>query len=308
MAVAGALYAAVPQRQLIVTQQDHTLVDDCEHFHTHTLTSFPSERHAREQRELSLGAAEKLRVRAGEQGGISIRGWDRPGARLTVCKYAAALTDAQAQRLLDGVNVHERGQDIFASGPEMNERQAWWVHMVLNVPRRATLDLASANGGIAIRNMNGRITAHATNGGISLASSTGDARLFTENGGISLDRISGRTEATTENGSITLAEGGGEIALRTGRGGISIHLSDSWHGPGLDAHSADGELRLHVRDKLPATIEAKTSDDRGIICNLKSCSDGLGSWGPDRKVLRIGRATPIIRLSTLHAPITIEMP
>jgi hypothetical protein len=197
---------AASQRPLIVTSADHSLVeaDDCEHFHTQNFTSFPAKAHTEEQRDLTLSGIDLLKVRASEEGGISVRGWEKPTARLTVCKYAMALSELAAQRVLGNVAVSIHNGEILSSGPAIDESQVWWVHMILRVPKGASLDVASSNGGIAIRNMNGKVTAQSTNGGISLASCAGENKLSSENGGISIERISGRLEANTHNGQISL--------------------------------------------------------------------------------------------------------
>jgi hypothetical protein len=197
--------ASATTRPLIVTQQDHSLVDsdDCSGFLTQNTTSLPSSANSQEQRRISLTGVDLLHVRTGNAGGVSVRGWDHSFAQLTLCKYAAALNEPQAAHTLDGVAVAVRPGEIIASGPEMNATQTWWVHMILRVPRSANVDVAAANGGIAVRNMTGSVTARATNGGISLASCTGDNRVETENGGISLDKI-GRIDATTQNGPINI--------------------------------------------------------------------------------------------------------
>lgn len=255
--------SASTQRPLIITQQDHSFVesDDCSTFYTQNTTSLPAHAERQEQRRISLAGIDLLHVRTSNAGGVSVRGWDLPFARLTVCKYAFALNEPQAERALANVAVLVRPGEIIASGPSLTETQTWWVHMILRVPRSANVDVAAANGGIAVRNMTGRITARATNGGISLASCAGDNRVETENGGISLDKISGRIDATTQNGPIS----------------------------------------LRLRDVAVPALEARTDDE--IVCKLKVCSD---AWTTDHKRLRIGSASPHIRLTTNSAPILIE--
>lgn len=258
-----------PRRPLIVTSQNHALVDaeDCEHFHTRTLTSLPSSAQSEEKRNLRLGEDQQLKVKTGNEGGVSVRGWNRPYARLTVCKTAVALTDIQARRALEGIDVAVSENEIIASGPAFNETQTWWVNMILWVPRSARLDVTAANGGIAIRNMAGHVTARATNGGISVASCAGEHDLQTKNGGISLDKVSGRIRAVTDGGAIS----------------------------------------LKLRDLSVPTLEAITDDQGEIYCNVKGCADGLGDWAADRKRLRIGgEAAPSIRLTSYSADIMIE--
>lgn len=258
---------ATAGRSLIVTTLDHSLVDadDCQRFHTRNVTSLPATANSEEQRSLRLTSG-ALTVRTINEGGVTVRGWDRPFASLTVCKSAVALSTDQANSALRRINVAVRDGAIIASGPELNETQAWWVHMILRVPRGATLDVTAANGGIAIRNMNGRVKARATNGGISLASCDGDHDVTTENGGISLDKISGRVSATSQNGRIS----------------------------------------LKLRDTPVPALEAQTDDTGEIVCNLKGCADRLGNWTPNRKHLRIGSAAPSIRLTSTSADIMIE--
>lgn len=208
--VAAVLFAAsvsaAPQRQLIGTMQDHSFdqIGDCENYHAAMLTSLPARVQSQEQREVSLTGIDLVKIRPSPEGGVSIRGWDRPNARLIVCKYAVSTTKRQAKTTLDGITVSYGGANIEAAGPALDQSQAWWVNLILYVPKSVTLDVAAENGGIAIRNMNGKVTAHATNGGISVAQCAGEHKVTTENGGISLEKISGRLEATTQNGMIAL--------------------------------------------------------------------------------------------------------
>lgn len=216
---------------------------------------------------MPLAGVDTLRVRASDDGGISVRGWDRPVARLTVCKYAVALTQVDAERMLRDVTVTVHSGEIKPRGPEATTTQTWWVHLILRVPRSAAIDVLTANGGIAIRNMAGRVTARATNGGISLASCEGMSHISTENGGISLENITGHTEATTENGPIS--------------------------------------IRLQNGSARP-TIEARTDDANDIRCRAKLCMDTPAMRSGGSKFLRIGGALPVVRLSTGNAPILIE--
>jgi Putative adhesin len=220
---------AAPQRQLIGTMQDHSLdqAGDCSNFHAAMLTTLPARVQSQEQRDVSLSGVELVKVRASSEGGVSIRGWDRPIARLMVCKYAVSNTKRQAKTTLDAITVAYAGGNIQTDGPALDQTQAWWVNIILYVPRSASLEVAAANGGIAIRNMKGKVTAHATNGGISVANSDGEHKVTTENGGISLERISGRLEATTQHGM------------------IALKLRDT-HAAGIEARVDDGEIVCKV--------------------------------------------------------------
>jgi hypothetical protein len=264
----SAAFPAQAARQIIGSEQDHSLAadtGDCESFYTMTFSNFRAQMHDREQREIPLAGISELRVTASTEGGVSVRGWNRPYARLVVCRYAVAHTKEQATRLLAAINVSDAQGEVRASGPAFDENQAWWANITLYVPRRSAVTVSAENGGVAIRNMSGRVTARSTRGGISVARSSGHYKVVTTSGGITLERVTGNVDASSQNGAIALK---------------------------LDAADI-------------ATIEAKVTGESEIHCTLRNCGDGRGVWGADRKALRIGGGVPDIRLSTGQAPITI---
>ncbi len=220
-------------RQIIGGEQDHSnaAAGDCDHFYKTTFTSFPAELRDQEQREIALHGIGLLKVTATGEGGVSVRGWNKPHARLIVCRTAVAQTRTHARRVLDSITVSHRAGEIAAQGPAINATQAWWTNMILYVPRRAALDVRTANGGVALRNLSGKVSAHATSGGISVATSSGQFKIFTDSGGITLDRVSGRVDANSREGAIALKvpeQGVPTIEARAGGGGhIICNISDN---------------------------------------------------------------------------------
>lgn len=198
--------AAYADRQIIGGEQDHSAAQasDCDHFFTTTFTNLPAEANEQDQREISLAGVNQLRVIAGSEGGVSVRGWNKPNAKLIVCRTAVADSMLNAQKLLQSVTVTHRDGEIVAKGPAVDPTQAWWANLILYVPRRTKLDIRAVNGGVALRNLSGKVAAKTTNGGISVASSGGDFKIETESGGITLDRVSGRVEAISHVGAIAL--------------------------------------------------------------------------------------------------------
>ncbi len=236
LAFATASPAAL-ERQIIGAEQDHSLAGesgDCDNFYKTTFTTFREQVRDQEQRELDLDGIAQIKVTAGQEGGLSIRGWNRSGARLVICRYAVANTKAHAKRVLASVSVTSRNGEIAALGPQNDATQAWWVNMILYVPRKASIDVKASNGGVAIRNMSGRVTAYATTGGVSVAQSTGRYKITTESGGITLDRVTGLVDASSRDGAIAFKVAGGDVP----------------------------------------TIEAKTAEGGHILCTLKGCDEG----------------------------------
>jgi hypothetical protein len=198
--------SAYADRQIIGGEQDHSAAQgsDCDHFFTTTFTNLPAEANEQDQREISLAGVDQLRVIAGIEGGVSVRGWNKPNAKLIVCRTAVAESMLHAQKVLQSVSVTHRDGEILAKGPAVDSTQAWWANLILYVPRRMKLDIRAVNGGVALRNLNGKVAAKTTNGGISVASSRGDFKIETESGGITLDRVAGRVEAISHVGAIAL--------------------------------------------------------------------------------------------------------
>lgn len=204
LAAAAPLCAA---RQIIGSEQDHSLAsqsEDCQHFYKTTFTRFPEQVQNQEQREISLAGITPLRIVARDEGGVSVRGWAQPYAKLIACRYAVANTREQAQSVLDGIRVSHAGGTVSASGPAATPSQAWWTNMILYVPQRAAVDIRATSGGVAVRNMKGSVDASATTGGISVAQSSGSYRIRTSSGGITLEHVTGKVEASTQDGAIAL--------------------------------------------------------------------------------------------------------
>jgi hypothetical protein len=279
-----AATAGAADRPLIVMSQDHSLTDDCDHFHTQNTTTFPAEAHSQEQKAVPVGSS--MKVQASEAGGIAIKGWEH---------------------LLSGISVATKGGVIVPTGPAINATQMWWVHLILSVPRKTKLTLASGNGGISVRNMTGGILAQTKNGGVSLAQCSGDHHIETTNGGISLDKVNGRTSAKSGGGGISLLGGSGNVTLASDSGEINIRLgSDPWLGGVLDARTQNGDLTLRIRDNYPSRIEAESADPGQIVCRLRACDDFLRIASTQKK-LTLGKLSPqAIRLTTGKSPITIE--
>jgi hypothetical protein len=296
-------------RAFISTTQDHSSAESCEHFHTTSFTTLAAQVHGEEHRLLPVASLSRLSVTASEAGGISIRGWSRTDARLTVCKFAAAATFPDARNLLGALSVSVApGGRIAPRGPALTSQRAWWVHMILEVPRATELELAAANGGIAVRNMAGRIEAQTTNGQISLASCIGEQHVHSVGGGILVDHAGGSLDARSESGGIAIDSTTGDVWAATVTGDIAISLPDETGGSGrrLDARTESGAVRLHIRDDFNGRIEAEAAADGQIECNLARCTERRADYSS--RHLRIGNAGPVIRLTTGSSAIRIDQP
>src|SRR4030095_16899461 len=103
-----------------------------------------------------------------QNGGVSVKGWDRNEILMRARIQAAAPTEAQAKELASQVRIEIASANIFASGPT-NRNDNWWsVSYEVFVPRRSNLSLKTNNGGISIVDVNGQLQFSALNGGVHL--------------------------------------------------------------------------------------------------------------------------------------------
>jgi hypothetical protein len=121
-----------------------------------------------EVREETLSNQSVIDLDARGNGGVAIRGWDRPDvqvrARVAVWDDSR---DAAAQVAKD-IDITTTGGRIRADGPRRDRRsfrrwdedRYWSVAYELQVPRKADIRVDATNGGIVVEDVRGRIDAH----------------------------------------------------------------------------------------------------------------------------------------------------
>ena len=207
-----------------------------------------------EVRESTMPAG-SLNVDAGNNGGISIEGWDRNEIRVRAVVQASAPTAAEARALAGQVQVQAGGGRVYATGPDSTRREWWSVSYKINVPSKNDLDLKASNGGITILGVSGNM------------------RFDTTNGGVKLQDVGGRVNGTTRNG------------------GLNVTLSGNrWDGEGLDVETSNGGVTMTIPDDYNAELETRTVNGglridfpitvQGELTGRKGLQTTLGSGGP----------------------------
>jgi DUF4097 and DUF4098 domain-containing protein YvlB len=164
-----------------------------------------------------------LSVDGRQNGGVSVKGWERNEIQVRARIQAVALSQAEANELAKQIRIETAGGRIFAAGPATERDSHWDVSFEIFVPRRSDLLLEAHNGGIAIADVHGRIEFNGTNGGVILKRVGGNIR-----------------------GGIT-------------NGGLVVELSgDRWDGEGLDVKTTNGGIVIAVPDKYSAHLETGT--------------------------------------------------
>jgi DUF4097 and DUF4098 domain-containing protein YvlB len=218
----AALLAATP---LPLAQSHRTLTDDawCKDDDNRYTSRYEK---ACEVREFVLPAT-ALDLDPSQNGGVSVKQWERPDVLVRVRVSSAAATEAEARRLVSASRVSTANGRVRADLPDTDRDD--WASVSYEVFAPAQTDLA----------------------------------VRTHNGGVSVQGIRGEVRVEAMNGGISLRDVGGSVQARTTNGGISIALDGgAWAGKGLDAETTNGGISITLPRAYSAEIEARTQMGR----------------------------------------------
>jgi DUF4097 and DUF4098 domain-containing protein YvlB len=206
-----------------------------------------------EIKEQTLPAAGAISVDGRQNGGVSVKGWDRNEILARTRIQTAAPTQAEADALAQQITIQTAGAKIFANGPENRRDYYWSVSYEVFVPRRSDLSLTAHNGGIAISDVQGKLDFTTSNGGVALRRVGGTVHGGTTNGGLSIELSGDRWE-------------GEEMDVKTTNGGISMSLPENY-----SAHLETGTVNGNLSIDFPVTVQGRITRELAV---------NLGSGGP----------------------------
>ncbi len=200
-----------------------------------------------EIKEQTLPAtAGTISVDGRQNGGVSVKGWDRNEVLMRARIQAAAPTEAEAKELASQVRIETASANIFASGPA-NRSERWWsVSYEVFVPRRSNLSLKTNNGGISIVDVNGQLQFSALNGGVNLKRVGGSVKGGTTNGGLNVVLTGDRWD-------------GEALDVSTTNGGVSIFIPENY-----SAHLETGTVNGHLKIDFPVTVQGNITKELAI--------------------------------------------
>ncbi|HEU0013491.1 MAG TPA: hypothetical protein VFQ45_07390 [Longimicrobium sp.] len=179
--------------------------------------------HHCEVRESRIPARGSLAVDGRQNGGVSVRSWDRNEIEVHARIQSWASSESAARDIAQDIRVRTEGGTVRADGPSTEGRRGFAVNYVIYVPRRMNLDVETHNGPVSVSGVTGRIRLEAVNGPIALSHVNGDVRARAQNGPL----------AVTLSGS-------------------------RWSGEGLDAQTVNGPVTLNLPRGYAAHLEAST--------------------------------------------------
>jgi hypothetical protein len=211
-----------------------------------------------------------LTAEPNQNGGVSIRGWDRDSVHVQARIRAVARTVDEARTLAEQVRITTAGGSVRATGPSLDRDADWYVSFVIFVPRRT------------------------------------DVRAETQNGPIGLTQVEGNIDVRAVNGPISLRDLGGDVRARAQNGPISVTLGGTrWRGTGLDAETQNGPMVLYVPEGYNAQLETGTTNGPMSIGFPITV---MGRALEKRITTTLGNGGPTIRARTQNGPLTIRRP
>ena len=238
-----------------------------------------------EERTISKEEAPTLRIQAETNGGLQLVGWDKDSYSVTLCK--AADSRGNAEVLLSKIHLTFKNGELGVSGPSPHDH--WTAHLLVNVPRAASLELQVNNGPVSLVRVDGKVKIRAENGPVTIKSCAGTLDLDAQNGPVSLDGNSGMQHVDARNGPVTLSLKG-----------------TNWNGSGIAAHTNNGPLTLHIPSGYQSGVRVESDGHGPFACQASVCSEGRKTWEDDRKSIEFGSGPTMIRLSTRNGPISIN--
>lgn len=224
-----------------------------------------------EVREQTVAAMGPLTVDAGQNGGVSVKGWLRSDILVRSRVEAWGDTAAAAANHATQVTVIAGAGQVRATGPQAVRDGGWSVSYEIFVPQNTDLTLKAVNGGITLSDIRGQIRFGVTNGGVQLKRVAGDVSGQTVNGGIQVELAGAiwdgrQLDVSTKNGGVTLgvpSSYSAHIQAETGNGRIQsdfpsamaedrrVHKLDlnlGSGGPLIHMATVNGGLRLRRSD------------------------------------------------------------
>jgi hypothetical protein len=174
--------------------------------------------------DASAGGRLVLDLRTGAA--VVIHGWDEPRIRLVARLNGRDWRDTQVD--LSKVSGGVRLRSDFAN---RSDNQSTSHRFELWVPRRIDIEMSSAGGSLAIKDLSGELSGHTGGGSITIEDASGRASLSTGGGPItvtnsdlsgSVSTGGGQVYISNVTGGLRGSSGGGDVLITDGTGVTTV--------------------------------------------------------------------------------------
>jgi DUF4097 and DUF4098 domain-containing protein YvlB len=209
--------------------------------------------------EQTIAYGGRLAVDGGQNGGVSIKGWDGAGVLVRSKVDAWGPDEGSARVVMSQVHVDFSAGQLKASGPENINNQWFSVSYEVFVPRNADLSLKAHNGGISIADIRGNVQFDTTNGGVSLKNLAGDVEGATKNGALNITLSGNRWDGT-------------KLDARTKNGAVNISMPQNYSAH-LETETVNGHVSANFDMPVQGNLNERTE-------RIKKMSTDIGGGGP----------------------------
>ncbi len=142
------------------------------------------------------------------------------------------------------------------------------VHIVVQMPARATLDVHTGDGSVSVQPRAGDIRVHTGDGSITATGLKGEISLETADGRVSATNLDGRVRVHSGDGHLSVSGRFDGLELTSGDGGIEARVEPGSRVMGeWLVRTGDGRVHLGVPRDLKADLDVHTGDG-GITLDL----------------------------------------
>lgn len=171
-----------------------------------------------------------IAIHGGQNGGMTVMGWDREQVRIVYRVKARARTLERSKELAKQIGLRASKGWVRPTGPVPGRGEWWSVEIKAWVPQASDLALRTHNGPVGVRNVRGTM------------------------------------EIESVNGPMSLVDLAGAVYARAQNGPLHVQLAGStWEGAGMDAEAQNGPLNLVVPKNYSALLQTGTYNGSVVI-------------------------------------------
>lgn len=242
---------------------------------------------ASEEHVFAVGGAPRLTIKS-FNGRIGLRAGKDGEVRVEAKIRNPSRVEYRTWQEGDNIFVEARRSNGFSLIP----RPAG-ANISITAPADSTIDLATSNGRIEIKDIHGSGPVHTSNGRIVMDNVRGEHEVHTSNGRIVIDGMEGDADVQTTNGSINIKRMHGAVKAASSNGSISFE-GELPEGSVSRFETSNGSVKVRLQGEPDARVTARTSNGR-VNANLplqsvstqgRSHIEGVAGNGSGELVIR----------------------
>lgn len=223
------------------------------------------------------------------RGRIEVTESDEPEVKILIHLEIGGETEADARRVLDGLQLDVQARDnavsIVARNPRETRIRWFWqedeqieLMYYISVPRQCSVDVKTGTGGITVGRLAGQMAARIEKGNIFFRSVEGSLEANAEFGDIVVSRCLGPLTARVLKGKIRAGTLAGAADLRNSSGDVEVMVARG----ALTARAVAGDLTVGFPRTLGGEAHLTTSGGSifATIDPRANCQiDASSVWG-----------------------------